>query len=214
MVPRSPVTSDGPMGDVMSKLRISVVVAGLMISTAALAATQHILGGDAWTSPVTGVGEDLSPVFGPDGAHQALYGVAFYEQRGRATEATLMSRDLNTGDDVKTAMPVGPDWTKPMAPLTLQFNNQDTYVRGIAVCVNAKGERIKGVRIYGTKLDRETGALTEAAETKEFARPNCTAWQDAQYCPDTHVATGLHHTNAADKGFSGLALRCQQVEPG
>lgn len=197
----------------MSKRHISVVVAGLLISTAALAATEHMLGDATWTSQVTGTGDTLSPVYGPQDAYQALYGVTLHEQRGRATELTLMSRHLNTGADEKTAMPWGPDWTKPTAPMTVQFNNQDTYVRGIAVCVNANGERLKGVRLYGTKLDHETGALTHADETKEIVRPSCTDWQPAQYCPDAHVATGLHHTSVADKGFSGLALRCQQVEP-
>jgi len=101
----------------------------------------------------------------------------------------------------------------PGSNLLTANRNNDTYVRGIQVCVNnSVVPRIKGVRIYGTKLNRNTGALVDTNGYKGFSRPNCSTWKTVKYCGPNKVATGLeiHHIN---NWFAGLALVCHAVLP-
>jgi hypothetical protein len=100
---------------------------------------------------------------------------------------------------------------------TLEFTGTDTYIRGIQVCTNNSGTRVKGVKLYGATLNRSTGALTNVATPKAFDRPNCNGnWKVAQYCPAGEIATKIrvsYDDRYANREINGLALTCREVEP-
>ena len=88
--------------------------------------------------------------------------------------------------------------------------NPELFIRGVKVCQNKKNNRIKGIKIYSAKVDA-AGKVTKGNPEDEFKRPNCNDWKNGVFCPDNKVAVGAigHYS---DKGFVGLALRCQAVE--
>jgi len=100
---------------------------------------------------------------------------------------------------------------------TLSFTNSDTYIRGVRVCLNNAGTRVKGLRLYGTKLDRATGALNNLAGYEGWSRPNCNTWKTIRYCPAGKVATriGIEYRVQQFIGdeVQGLKLICRSVIP-
>lgn len=93
---------------------------------------------------------------------------------------------------------------------TVDFEDNPRYfVRGISVCNNNNANhRLKGIRIYASRLpvgndDVETLNVTDVKE-----RSNCDIWQPAVYCPANEVASGLQ-VRVKNGAAVGLGLVCK-----
>jgi hypothetical protein len=149
--------------------------------------------------------------------YKALYGLELAEEGDGPCYLKAKSRHLNNYSTASYTYDANGCSENDSSRETVEFTGTDTYIRGIQVCMNSDGERIKGVKIFGATLNRSTGALTNVATPKEFDRPNCNTWKVAQYCPPGEVATQVR-ISYVDFAYytdeiNGLALVCRAVEP-
>ena len=88
---------------------------------------------------------------------------------------------------------------------------------GVAVCLNGKRTRVKGIRIYGAKIEANGQIVRESALNDDFQRTNCkTPWASASMCGNLRVVTGLDLQFSKPLGNSknelvGIGVRCQRV---
>ncbi len=93
--------------------------------------------------------------------------------------------------------------------ITVGYEDTETYVRAVQVCTN--NTKIKGLRVWGTKLDRHTGNLTNVAR-KQDTRTNCISWHSKSECPAGNVASKIKVSYGL-KDFFGISLVCRTVIP-
>ena len=86
--------------------------------------------------------------------------------------------------------------------MTFGFSDPDTFVRGIAVCLNKGKDEIKGVKLSGAKLNRVSGALIGAG-TKKWERTNCKYWGEFKNCPEGKLASAfkVYYLSEVDPDF-------------
>lgn len=95
--------------------------------------------------------------------------------------------------------------------ITVGFNDTETYVRGIQVCRN--NNRIKGLRVWGSKLNRNKGALTNVGPVTDI-RTNCSQWEAQRFCAPANIATQLKvQSDMRGIFYTGAALVCREVVP-
>ena len=195
------------------------IIAGLLtlgLSTTALAATtKYILSSSATNSQISGSGGDYVLEVGPDGEYQGLYAFALEESGDRPCRVVTRSRHLNTSSEQYQNGEIAASCTNPGSQKEVAFTNRDTYIRGVQVCWadNMVLKRVKGVRIYGAKLNKSTGALVNTSGYKEFSRTNCDTWKPAKFCGAGKVATGVNMQYHLNYAFDGISLECRSVNP-
>ena len=189
-------------------LTFSLALAAVIVTIAgsAWASKKYILGSAEHRTQVSGKQGGTYGVANPSGPYQGLYELSAWEHVNRPCRLQVRSRHLNTYAGKNAT------WGSSMCDATkktLTFANEDTYIGGIQVCLNGAGKRIKGIRIFGRKLNRATGQLA-AAGKKEFERPNCNTWSPKRSCPAGQIATALA-VYSGDGGATGLKLVCKPV---
>lgn len=92
---------------------------------------------------------------------------------------------------------------------SVRFTGESLFVRGVKVCTTDDNHRIKGVKIYSAKVNGDA-TIEKGNPEQEFSLNNCKTWHNAVFCPDDKVAVGVI-AHSSDKGFTGLALRCQAL---
>jgi hypothetical protein len=202
------------------KLRSIGLVAGLVLAMASVAQAgtkKYKLKSNATTTDRTGNKSKNNGTVGSDGEFRGLYSVVGYEQNDNAS-FRMKARHLNTNDSNQYDFPNSTVVNAGKSAKTVAFTDTDTYIRGAAVCLNSRGTEIKGLRIYGTKLNRTTGALNNLSGKKEWKRTNCKTWKTPVYCPVGKIATKVTIDWESKKstyytGMSGLKLVCRTVEP-
>ena len=191
----------------------------LLLGLTAQAANLYILADDAKLAPVSGV-KSTAGRAGHGGDFQGIYGIKLYEDNDKACKATGMSRHLNNSTE-KVAAFVANDCSNPGSEKTARFAEKNTYVRGVQVCHKGGGgkyaDMIKGIRLYGARLDKNTGALDAVSGFKEIVRPNCSDWKATKYCPVGKVASQIEMQYQANPYgpdyFVGARLLCRTVDP-
>lgn len=89
------------------------------------------------------------------------------------------------------------------------FTNAVLYVYGIQACTNSNASnRVKGIRVYGGPI--QNGVIQPIGLYDEFARPNCSTWHNAVYCPQGQVATKVRVHRTGDE-INGLSLSCRRL---
>ena len=190
---------------------IAATAVMLSVAGAAWATTNYILKTDKTTTQSSGT-RPSAHVESPGGDYQGLYEMSMWEDGDSPCKLAAKSRHVNTykGDTVT--------WKdsrcNAKSKKTVSFSNTDTYIDGVQVCVNGGGDRVKGVKIFGKKLNRSTGALTDAG-SKKFERTNCKTWKTTRYCPAGKVASGVsigyQLQQFIPNNITGLALECRSV---
>ncbi|MEO0559440.1 MAG: hypothetical protein AAF170_14790, partial [Bacteroidota bacterium] len=83
---------------------------------------------------------------------------------------------------------------------------------GLRACLNGRGTRIKGVRLFGSTInqDDDGDVRRDPALKRDFERPNCNTWKTKRTCSAGEVIVGLdiHHDASSIKG---LAPKCASV---
>lgn len=91
----------------------------------------------------------------------------------------------------------------------------DTFLaaHGLRACLNRRGDRIKGVRLFGSTVnqDGEGEARRDPALQSEFERTNCNEWKPMRRCPVGEVMVGVDIHTTGDE-IHGLAPKCASVE--
>ncbi len=85
------------------------------------------------------------------------------------------------------------------------------FITSVQICSNGKSgaeSRLKGVRIWGSKLDA-AAHFTALADPVTMERPNCKTWENRVSCPAGTVATSLDVM--ATSSIQKLGLRCGTV---
>lgn len=129
------------------------------------------------------------------------------EGREKSDNPALIAwdRHLNNFDTKKY---VQNSWASSAnSPKTIGFDDSDTYIRGVAVCLNKSKTKLKGVKIWGAKVNRNNGVLNTISTPKKWERTNCKHWGEAKYCPGGKIATGPSGAGRA----IGIALECRKV---
>lgn len=193
----------------MKKSMISIV-AGVMAVSAISWAASYELETSVTKTQTSGNAGSATKKIGGDGDFKALYELSFWEDGDHPSHIEARLRHLNT---LSTASYLWDGGVYKNDKKTIAFTNTDTFIRGVQVCLSNSG-RLKGVRIYGAKLDRAKGTLSNTSGSQSFERPNCNSWQVAHYCPAGKVATKLviKHDNETPRASAvGLALECRKV---
>jgi hypothetical protein len=159
---------------------------------------------------IIGSDTDSQGMFEIEAAESGDYPCHFKIRR-RDFDSLSNSQYANGGDDNRSC-----DWTSKSKEV-LSFSDTDTYIRGVQVCLNGNETRVKGIRVFGARLNRATGALANVSGNKEFVRPNCKQndWKAAVYCPVGQVATKLRISSTGRYGSmvetEGLGLLCRAI---
>lgn len=202
-------------------LASSPLAAGLFLASATAAAaftTLYTFDDDGTTTQRSGTGSGYGPtdILEPTGGlnYQGLYQVSMWEDTDVPCKIQAKFRHLNTyvGKQV-TWDNFGQCGVNASTKRTVKFTDTESYVRGVNVCLNNAGDRVKGMRIYGAKLNRSTGALTNLSGFKGWSRPNCDDWQTIRYCPPGKVATRLIVEDEPGNGIQGVRLTCRSISP-
>ncbi len=168
-----------------------------------------------------------------EGDDYALYGLTSEEKRDNPCYVTIQTENINDSSqklELKKNLCGGKERSKEMMAT---FKDTDygkrSFITGIRVCLNKKGEKVKGIQIKGAtisddgnleELTRErqrakTGSLSRMApkEPKD-QRPNCNTWKKWAQCPLGQIATSaiLHYEAGKEpRSVTGMALECKKV---
>ena len=203
-------------------MRLAKTLAATLLSTltlasaTAVASSLFILDERTTTTQASGsTGDLVNNRVGPDGGlnYQALYEISMWEDGDHPCKIQVKSRHLNTYEGksaTENECTSANDGTKK----TISFTDSDTYIRGVQVCLNNSNDKIKGLKLYGTKLNRSTGRLENLSGSKSWERPNCNGnWKTVRYCDAGMVAVAVEaERDIYYKDFKGLRLQCKAVE--
>lgn len=210
-------------GSRVSRRACAAVFASLALvgtTAAATMSTLYTLDTDETITQISGGSSGWVDWVSPSGGtnYQALYEISMWEDGDSPCRLQIRSRHLNTYVGKNTVWDESQCDENAGSIKTLTFSNSDTYIRGINVCLNNAGTRVKGMRLYGTKLDRATGQLDHLTGYKQWTRPNCNGnWQTIRYCPAGKVARALKLEFRAQQfigdEIQGIRLVCRSVIP-
>lgn len=192
----------------VSRLHASLLAAAIFaMAVPAWAATKYILTGSITTTQYVGdASATMRRTLKPGGDYQGLYEITLWEKNDVPMRIRARARHLNT---YRTkAADYSPTGSGKSAK-TASFNDQDTYIHGVRLCMNKSGKKIKGMQLYGKKLNRKTGTLSNAGSRK-WELPNCKNWGPTRYCPHGQIATGLEIKHGINY-IGGFKLQCRKV---
>ena len=85
------------------------------------------------------------------------------------------------------------------------------WVHAVQVCLNKKGTRLKGIRIWPTSFTG-SGKMTRLTKSREKKLTNCNQWKTKVQCSSGQFARGVQVHYTEDHGYKGIALKCGQIE--
>ena len=189
--------------------RICILFKALTICTAvtsAQAATLYELDSSATTTRTSGSMYPASTTLGSTGDFKAINRITNWESGDRPCHMKVKMRHLNNYNESSASHNLK-STNCSGDKITVGFSDTETYIRGVQVCT--KWSRIKGLRVWGSKLNRQNGALTNVARVED-KRPNCDRWHVKYYCPAGKVATQIiADHNSPD--YTGIALKCREI---
>jgi hypothetical protein len=148
-------------------------------------------------------------------ANEGIYGIGVAETGDKPQEINFLNNILSSG----AGKTMGGEFLRLFNGATgMKYATlpTDYYITAVQACVN--NNRIKGLRVWGTKLDANglpTGALVSA----EFQRTNCGAndWAEKVSCGAEKVAVGARanyygNFTGSKTTFSGITLHCGKTK--
>ena len=88
-------------------------------------------------------------------------------------------------------------------------------VTGVQVCLSSSDNRMKGIRIWGRTVDRETAALGPINGPAESTRKHCKEWSSRVNCPSGQVAAEVKlfglNPGVKSSSIKGISLGCREV---
>ena len=85
------------------------------------------------------------------------------------------------------------------------------WVHAVQVCLNKKGTRLKGIRLWPTNFTKG-GTMTRSSKSREKKLANCNQWKKKVQCSSGQVARGVQVHYTEDNGYKGIALKCSKIE--
>jgi hypothetical protein len=137
----------------------------------------------------------------------AMYSVKIFRKQGETCKLRSDSRHMNKYTNLLSTYGGCSNAEK----LEVSYVNPETFVRGINVCMESGTKGIEGIRLYGAKLDRQTGNLTNISGSKTEKWGNCTNWRTIRYCPPGQV--GVSVLGHWDGGLVGIQMSCRPIVP-
>lgn len=199
--------------------RTVLVLAQVVIASSALAGGTITLSGTVTTTNVSGHTGTPKTVGNPSSVTPwGLKELALGEKHDKPCYLHVLARSLPDGDQTNAVLPDGTaNLCGGNAYDALRVNFADNaryFIRGLQVCTTDKADtrdnRIKGVKIYPAKVDKETGAVSDLTSYEKVENPNCKKWHPAVYCPKGSVAVEVvgHQTDGI---YRGLGMKCRAV---
>lgn len=179
---------------------------GCTLAAVVWAAGNYALKGDESETPVSGTRDAAPDHLGGLGNQYAVIGVEMFEDRGEPCGVRAYSAHLNDGSTRMTASGVTANCNTGGRRAT--FVDADTYVRGIEVCHSEDGV-VKGIRLQGARLDRDSGRVIPVAETPMFRRSGCRAWMGGAGCPGGTIASRIEVHRDPHYDVIGYSLICE-----
>lgn len=192
------------LGIVSSVALVSITQASTLYEVVPPSTTTAVSGGSASNS--------IKSIGGGNG-YKAINRISHYERQDYSCKFKVKMRHLNKYNvsyDSKELLS-NCDGDK----ISGGYSDTETYIRGIQICVRSANQHLKGLRVWGSKLNRSTGALTNVGRVED-TRPNCNQWKPARYCPAGQVVTEIkaNYTGSSTNGtYSGVALVCEALVP-
>lgn len=186
--------------------------------------TPRFTGDTRWTA-VSGHVSSTVRELGQQSNTHAIRSFSWFEKADRPCYFTV----------VQSSEPFGLDWSMPPmdAPgrkgvsVCENYNGQSQLevaraggegVSAIAICLNDKKvsdkERLKGIRLWGRRVDASTKQLTVENGPSEARRNNCADWQTKVSCNGDELVASvrLHYGYDGNNGFvRGIQLGCRKV---
>lgn len=199
----------------------TTVTIGLLVTTlhAAQATTLYKLNDPVTVTSLSGTtlpGGGIK-VLGGTKDFKAIHRITNWEKANNPCKMKVKMRHLN---DYKATTDTKELWSNcDNDKITVGYSDTETYIRGIQVCLN--NSVIKGLRVWGSKLNRTNGSLTNVAQ-KEDKRFNCSKWKTKYFCPAGHIATQIeanhdggtglpNYATRTGSGYRGIKLVCREV---
>lgn len=175
-------------------------------ATSVQASTLYTLDPSTTTTRTSGSMYLTNTTMGSTGDFKAINRITNWESGDHPCHIKVKMRHLNNYNETSAAHNLK-SGNCSGDKITVGYSDTETYIRGIQVCT--KWSRIKGLRVWGSKLNRHNGALTNVARVED-KRPNCDRWHVKYYCPAGKVATQIiADHNSPD--YSGIALKCREI---
>lgn len=192
-----------------ARCRVSTLAVAAAVSVAtgpAGATTLYMLDGPTHMTSVSGSTSSLSKVLGGTKDYKAIHRISNWESGNHPCKVKIKMRHLNkyTATSETETLDSGCDNDK----ISVGYSDTETYISGIQVCIN--NHKIKGLRVWGSELNRHTGGLSNVGR-QEDKRSNCNNnWKAKYVCPAGEIATQVIMPYGL-KDFVGAALVCREI---
>jgi hypothetical protein len=194
------------MKSALTALALSLTT--IVVTPNLYASTLYEMDPSAFTTGISGNNQSTDQSVGTNNDFKAINRVSNWEHSDDPCKVKVKMRHLNNYKETSSAaeLRAGCDNDK----LTAGYTNSETYVGAIQICHSGSG-KLKGLRVWGRKLNRNTGGLSNVARVED-KRPNCNSWQSKQSCPVGEIATKIKvETNGYS--YTGVSMTCRAVVP-
>jgi hypothetical protein len=181
----------------------------------------YSLTGSVTVTAVSGfVGADVHTLGSENSTQRAVYAILSLERNNDPCYVAIGTEDVNN-ESIDTAPLIDHCGSSGPTSSYLHADYLDTdaggsddhvFIKGVEVCLNGNDDKVKGIRVEGTKLTSTGSLISMGAITDD--RTNCDHWAGIVRCPTGQVATAVDVHFAAGtepKELIGLALRCRAV---
>jgi hypothetical protein len=187
-----------------------ILVSGMVTISPAMSSTLYKLNSNTSTTATSGTSSNFYYyTLGTTGDYKGIYRISNWETSTHPCKMKIKRRHVNnynTGGDAEEIIS-----NCNNDKITVGYQDTETYIRGVQVCTS--NSRIKGIRIWGSKLNRSNGTLSNVSSITD-TRPNCSQWHSQRFCPAGQIATQLEAIyNQGHTDFQGLALICREIAP-
>lgn len=188
---------------------------------------KHLIIGDESVGAISGnAGSNSAFLRAPEGNSDPSRGLlpsnryrisslGFSEQSDRPCNVIMRDAVVNKGNENQWFTCKGP----PPGDWEWVGNEDGFWFSGVQVCLNKTQDRVKGVRLFTSKFDQDSGVLERKNKVVSFKRANCDdkdGWADDQKCPVGSILTGLKIFYRTGQGvgdtsdvMTGLAPVCR-----
>lgn len=170
-----------------------------------------------WNPGVSGVPGEVKELLPPVNTFDvAVYMIDVTENYDNPIELRVHFNRLQDGGSKTVGLPVlAKTATMSYGPTSTQKTTvgQTHHLTALQVCVN--NDKIKGIRTWGKTIKADGTLSVKETYDPSFELPNCKdQWKSKVSCGEGKVVTGIRaHYKYANKGFSGLAIRCTEFVP-
>lgn len=182
------------------------LLAALLLTPSLAAADEQLVPGLTYTA-TSGLPGNTTTVIGAASDVNALSFISWGERFDspcwmRASKAEINGANTSISADYNRCTTTGPNKTVGW------LNNAGVFVHGVAVCINANSNRLKGIELLGGVFFN--GSFLGLGLPLITEHTNCNTWYAPVYCPAGQVAAKLRIHHVGDE-IRGLSLGCRAV---